>query len=507
MIRDLPRLVRCSTSLPARQLDAVSPGRSTAETVLTEAPLTDLMPFSYEDFREWFDDYTDRFLEPARESAYKALTSHLRSELTEMEISRIKVSPGRVKGRERTWRKLELPKYKARIDSLETIPSILDDLVGLRITCNNRSDVQRVMDIVRDLDVYAEGMEPVLCQEQGSYRDYLEKPKASGYRAVHINLLTSVPAGLKRKVITCELQVRTLLQDGWGELTHEDTYKPGSATPPLVGLLSRRMADLLAAVDDIAQDIRDELDRLSGQNIENAAVVHKPSGIASIDSVAPRIMPLEPALETAVVRYLADRVGDLEHPIDLASLAWELAREFGQEISNGWFGKGSFKDFLTQSVPDARVINQPPSFLLPKDFDGTALLRNIEAHRGLPTTAFLFKQVDGGFPLLSHESLAAAYERLAAASQVVDWSDPETTVIGRLNEMTLRARDMNDEEHSISRAHLDYIAKSLLFSRKLDGPLSEEQVRSVFRESSIKRIGDIVKLSKSQKLALKKWLG
>lgn len=473
----------------------------------TEAPLTDLMPFSYEDFRSWFDDYTNRYLEPARESAYKALASHLGSELTEMELARIKISAGRVKGRERTWRKLELPKYRKRVPTLDDIPVAIDDLVGLRITCNNKSDVQRVMDVIRDLEVYADGMEPVLCQEADSFRDYLKKPKDSGYRAVHINLRTSVPAGLKRKVISCELQVRTLLQDGWGELTHEDTYKPGSTAPPLVEMLSRRMADLLDAVDDIAQDIRNELDRQSGRNIEESMTMRTLSESGSVEPVARKARLADPALETAVVRYLTDRVGGLEHPVDLASLAWELAREFGQEVSDGWFGRESFKSFLTESVPDIRVMDEPPSFVLPRDFDGAALLKNVREHRGIPTTALLFKQVDGGFPLLSRESFAVAYKQLADASQIVDWTDSDTTLIGRLNEMTLLARNMNDEQHSIPRAHFDYIAKSLLFSGKLRGPLSEDQVRSVFSDSSIRRIGGIVKLSKSQQQALKRWLG
>ena len=68
-----------------------------------------------------------------------------------------------------------------------------------------------------------------------------------------INLKTAVNAGLSREVVACELQLRTLLQESWGELTHEDTYKPGSSALRLVTTLSRRMADLLATLDDMAE--------------------------------------------------------------------------------------------------------------------------------------------------------------------------------------------------------------------------------------------------------------
>jgi ppGpp synthetase/RelA/SpoT-type nucleotidyltranferase len=458
------------------------------------------LPFDYDEFNEWFDTYSKKYLELARELAAKALNEHLDAELPEIERVRVKVSPGRVKGKERTWRKLELPKYKGKIKSLDDIPDVIDDLVGLRVTCNNKSDVQRVVDIVKALNSFQVGAEPILEQQDESFRDYLENPKPSGYRAIHVNLCTAVPAGLKRKVITCELQIRTLLQDGWGELTHEDTYKPGSTPPALVETLSRRMADLLATVDDIAQDLRQELDRLSSSNVETSR-----EGASVSTQIARTAAAEKPELRDAVMEHLRNRVTSLEKPIDLASLAWEVQRNFGQEVTQGWFGFGNFKSLIKDSVPNVRVTDEPPSYVLPGDYDNSTQ-RKASPYPGIPSVALTLRELDRSFPLISSDRMNAAYRQLAEASQNVNWSDETASDIAHLNDMTRKARELNTEEFGVSRTHLDYIAKSLLFSGNLRRPLTEDEVKSIYLASTLNRLRGVTTVNKRQLDAITKWL-
>lgn len=463
------------------------------------------LPFTYDEFSEWFEVYSKKYLEPARESASRALKEHLDGVLPEIERVRVKVSPGRVKGKERTWRKLELPKYEGRVKSLDGIPDVIDDLVGLRVTCNNKSDVQRVVDIVSSLDPFQAGAEPVLEQQQDSFRDYLNSPKESGYRAIHFNLCTSVSAGLKRKVITCELQVRTLLQDGWGELTHEDTYKPGSAPPALVETLSRRIADLLAAVDDIAQDLRQELDRLATVNLEASAEGVLSATLPLPDMQVQGRVDSESGLRSAATKYLQSRVSNLGKPTDLASLAWEVRKEFGQEVSQGWFGYGSFKTLLRDAVPAAHVTDEPPSYVIPGDYENSAT-NKASSYPGIPAAALALKEIDRSFPLLPSEHLNAAYAQLAEASKSIDWSDTSSSDIGRINEMTRKARELNSGALAISRTNLDYIAKSLLFSGNLGRVLTSEEIKAIYLTWTINRIRGVTALSRRQHDAVKKWL-
>src|SRR5690625_6089355 len=76
-------------------------------------------------------------------------------------------------------------------------------------------------------------------------RDYTDPPKASGYRACHVILRIPSDQGAP---VFAEIQVKTRLQDAWGELTHEDMYKPGAAMKPskLHGEFARAMANMLA---------------------------------------------------------------------------------------------------------------------------------------------------------------------------------------------------------------------------------------------------------------------
>ena len=203
----------------------------------------------------------------------------------------------------------------------------------------------------------------------------------------------------------CELQIRTLLQDSWGELTHEDTYKPGSQLPPLVETLSKRMASLMATLDEIAQDLRDEMDRLEEQAGEDDEIGIAPT-LAS-DTFSPD--------REAAYQYLDERISGLDRPIDLASLAWELQKEFGRDVVYGWLGHGSFKNLLLAAVPSARLSARPPAYVLPNGFSADDYA-TVQQHDGIPRAAFFLREADGGFPLVRSEQWAAIYDALARAT-------------------------------------------------------------------------------------------
>jgi hypothetical protein len=65
-----------------------------------------LIPFSYEQFSDWYEGYRTQFLVSARDSAVRALTELLDRELREPERVRVDVRPGRLKSTRRAWQKL-----------------------------------------------------------------------------------------------------------------------------------------------------------------------------------------------------------------------------------------------------------------------------------------------------------------------------------------------------------------------------------------------------------------
>jgi hypothetical protein len=100
----------------------------------------------------------------------------------------------------------------------------------------------------------------------------------------------------------------------------------------------------------------------------------------------------------------------------------------------------------------------------------------------------------------------AAYRQLAEASQNVNWSDETASDIAHLNDMTRKARELNTEEFGVSRTHLDYIAKSLLFSGNLRRPLTEDEVKSIYLASTLNRLRGVTTVNKRQLDAITKWL-
>lgn len=466
---------------------------------------------SYEDFREWLETYHGQYVRAAGDAVLKALNEYLDQELTlESERVRVRVAPPRLKGVSRTWRKIHLEKYADRIAGLEDVPAAIDDLLGLRIVCTNTSDEARVIELLKALPVCPADSSPVLGRVEGSDRDYLTEPKGSGYRAWHINVETSVAHVTTWRRIICEVQVRTLLQDSWGELTHEDTYKPGGGgiVSPLVRTLSRRMADLLATLDDIAEDLRQELDLLNAEAAEEEAAQVPDPGVSDEATPGRASLPAadSPIDSDPVRAYLLRRVSQLDRPLDLASLAWEAQREFGQDILNGWAGHGTFKNLLRAAVPGVRLTAEPPTYVVPEGF---SIERYSKAAREdgapLPRAALALKSLDGSFPAVPPDALSLIFRAFAEGTRLAaERGEPDVRF---LNETTRLARDWSASIGSpVSRRLLNFVGKALLGAGELRPNMSEAQVRSAFRAVAVSRARDLLVLTEQDEQELSDWL-
>jgi len=57
-------------------------------------------------------------------------------------------------------------------------------------------------------------------------RDYAATPTISGYRAVHLILEVETRLGEEgTQVVSCEVQLRTMLQDAWARISHATLYR------------------------------------------------------------------------------------------------------------------------------------------------------------------------------------------------------------------------------------------------------------------------------------------
>lgn len=194
------------------------------------------------------------------EKTYYDLLPHLKeakerlSDLITQAVSEIK-DDDLVRFRVRGLRIKEFPSFKKKVRlhgfSYDDAFSEINDLVGIRIVCNNNDDVYRVYEVLVELL----GHEIIDCE------NFLKNPQSSGYRAIHINIFIEVGELFCRRKIRCEIQIRTLLQDSWAELTHKDVYKSDASLPDDLKGRMEDLALILSSADEIAQQVRRRISR------------------------------------------------------------------------------------------------------------------------------------------------------------------------------------------------------------------------------------------------------
>lgn len=118
----------------------------------------------------------------------------------------------RIKEPKSILKKMEKKKcQKTYINLIEKI----NDIAGMRIVCTLKDEIFFIKDLIKqipDINILKE-------------KDYVTKPKESGYSSYH--MIVEVPVRLTSKVIyvKCEIQIRTLAMDFWANFEHKVKYK------------------------------------------------------------------------------------------------------------------------------------------------------------------------------------------------------------------------------------------------------------------------------------------
>lgn len=117
----------------------------------------------------------------------------------------------------------------------------ITDIAGIRVICKYTDDIYRI----KNLLINQNDIELVNCI------DYIENPKKSGYRSLH--LIVTVPVFLSNRVETVpvEVQIRTVVMDTWASLEHELKYKRQGR--PISEEASKHLQDIAKQMDDIDQ--------------------------------------------------------------------------------------------------------------------------------------------------------------------------------------------------------------------------------------------------------------
>lgn len=132
--------------------------------------------------------------------------------------------------------------------TLEAIEENIRDIAGVRVICAFPEDIYEVADSFLKQD-------DITLLER---KDYIQNPKPSGYRSLH--LIVQVPIFLQneKKPVTVEVQFRTIAMDFWASLEHKMRYKKNIPEEQMKYLQEELYdcAEQSAALDKRMQSIR-----------------------------------------------------------------------------------------------------------------------------------------------------------------------------------------------------------------------------------------------------------
>ena len=174
----------------------------------------------------------------------------------------------RVKSLDSIVRKLEKRQLPITIESVE---ENLKDIAGVRVVCSFVDDIYRIE-------------ENFLAQEDVTLiqrKDYIQNPKPSGYRSLHLIIKTPIYTEIGKKDMFVEIQMRTIAMDFWSSLEHKLRYKK-NLNPETAEQLAK---ELEACAEESAR-LDEKMLRIRNRIAEDAA---KPGDMSLVEIDAEKL--------------------------------------------------------------------------------------------------------------------------------------------------------------------------------------------------------------------------
>lgn len=140
-----------------------------------------------------------------------------------------------------TCRLKEDPSIKEKIERKKKVATDysawdLKDRMGVRCIVDELQSAIGLRDFFRSNKVFRE--------VAVDYEEFVDKPRADGYRGIH--MILEIPVTIRRRQkIPVELQIRTNLQHQWSELSHSEFYKRVNDIPPSLLMRMRILSEVL----------------------------------------------------------------------------------------------------------------------------------------------------------------------------------------------------------------------------------------------------------------------
>lgn len=179
------------------------------------------------------------------ETKFRVLDQEYSLEYDKNPIEAIK---SRVKSPESLAKKIRRKNIPMTFTSIE---ENIKDIAGVRVICSFPDDIYELEESFLKQD------DIVLIER----KDYIQNPKPSGYRSLH--LIVQVPIFLQKnkKFVNVEVQFRTIAMDFWASLEHKLRYKKNIPADQAHQLQEELYACAIqsAELDNRMQEIRNQL--------------------------------------------------------------------------------------------------------------------------------------------------------------------------------------------------------------------------------------------------------
>ena len=133
-------------------------------------------------------------------------------------------------------------------------------MAGVRVICSYKNDVKSLMGLLRcqdDLEIVR-------------IKNYIENPKANGYRSLHVIVRIPVYFMDSKEMVPVEVQIRTIAMDYWASLEHDLKYKAIAETKGLdVAAELLKCAKTIEEIEEQMQVLANALDAGTVPNGKN----------------------------------------------------------------------------------------------------------------------------------------------------------------------------------------------------------------------------------------------
>jgi len=158
----------------------------------------------------------------------------------------LKLSPnpspiGYIAGRIKTPESIAGKLYKQGVElTADNAKKHLKDIAGIRIICPYAKDIYFLAGLLREMP------DGHIISE----KDYVTKPKPSGYRSYHIIMEITIYHSGKTETLPIEIQIRTEAMNFWATLEHQAKYKYNEHIPKHLSDELIICADKIAELDN-----------------------------------------------------------------------------------------------------------------------------------------------------------------------------------------------------------------------------------------------------------------